>query len=73
MVCKISFDGNEITFSEVMIRTIKLGSVCLHLVPALKRQRQGISEFDDSLVYTVSSNTVKASKEKPCLKMSEFV
>jgi hypothetical protein len=40
MVCKISFDGNEITFSEVMIRTIKLGSVCLHLVPALKRQRQ---------------------------------
>jgi hypothetical protein len=38
------------------------------LIPALRRQRQGISEFEASLVYKVSSRTVRAIQRNPVSK-----
>jgi hypothetical protein len=38
------------------------------LIPALRRQRQAISEFEDSLVYRVSSRTARATQRIPVSK-----
>jgi hypothetical protein len=38
------------------------------LIPALGRQRQGISEFEASLVYKVSSRTARATQRNPLSK-----
>jgi hypothetical protein len=38
------------------------------LIPALGRQRQGISEFEASLVYKVSSRTARATQRNPVSK-----
>jgi hypothetical protein len=38
------------------------------LIPALERQRQVISEFEASLVYKVSSRTVRAIQRNPVSK-----
>jgi hypothetical protein len=38
------------------------------LIPALGRQRQVISELEASLVYRVSSRTVRATQRSPVLK-----
>ena len=35
------------------------------LIPALRRQRQCISEFEASLVYKVSSRTARAIQRNP--------
>jgi hypothetical protein len=35
------------------------------LIPALGRQRQGISEFEASLVFRVSSRTARATQRNP--------
>ena len=34
-------------------------------IPALRRQRQWISEFEASLVYRVSSRTARATRRNP--------
>jgi hypothetical protein len=40
----------------------------VHLIPALERQRQvGLSEFEASLVYSVSSRTARTT-QKPGLE-----
>jgi len=38
------------------------------LIPVLGRQRQATSEFEASLVYRVSSRTIKATERDPVLK-----
>jgi hypothetical protein len=38
------------------------------LIPALRKQRQAISEFEASLVYKVSSRTVRATQRNSVLK-----
>jgi hypothetical protein len=38
------------------------------LIPALGRQRQGISEFEASLVYRVSYRTARATQRNPVSK-----
>ena len=38
------------------------------LIPALGRQRQGISEFEASLVYRVSYRTARATQRNPVWK-----
>jgi hypothetical protein len=40
------------------------GGTCLE-IPALERQRQGISEFEASLVYRVSSRTARTTQRNP--------
>ena len=39
------------------------------LIPALRKQRQAISEFEASLVYKVSSRTARAIKRKAFLDL----
>jgi hypothetical protein len=41
------------------------------LIPALGRQRQGISEFEASLVYRVSSRTARATQRNPVSKKTK--
>jgi hypothetical protein len=38
------------------------------LIPALRRQRQAISEFEASLVYKVSSRTARVIQRNPVSK-----
>ena len=38
------------------------------MIPALRRQRQWISEFEASLVYMVSSRTARAVQRDPVSK-----
>jgi hypothetical protein len=38
------------------------------LIPALGRQRQLISEFEASLVFSVNSSTARATQRNPILK-----
>jgi hypothetical protein len=40
---------------------------CTPLIPALRRQRQVISEFKSSLVYKVSSRTATDTQKNPVL------
>jgi hypothetical protein len=41
------------------------------LISALGRQRQGISEFEASLVYKVSSRTARAIRRNPVSKTNK--
>jgi hypothetical protein len=41
------------------------------LIPALGRQRQGISEFKASLVYKVSSRMARPTQRNPVSKKKE--
>jgi hypothetical protein len=59
--------------SVLTLKQIKLGVVALlgrvwwhtPLIPALRRQRQWISEFKASLVYKVSYKTARATQRNP--------
>ena len=41
------------------------------MIPALKRQRQVISELETSLVYIMNSRNNQDYTEKPCLKKTK--
>ena len=56
----------------IKIHNIRQVWWCMPLIPALRRQRQAISEFDASVVYKIISRTARGMSssrtKKPCIK-----
>ena len=55
----------------LLILTVLQSQRYMPLILALRRQRLGIPEYKDNLIYSVSSQTDRATQKNPVLKTNK--